>query len=577
MEVPQFLGDLGSKIAEGFQTVGNTLQDPGVKENLLRLAVNAGTMGGMNMAGYANEMKQLGDQRATQQLTEALGTAQSKWEAGDTEGALKDLDTTIGSLGKSPYAKPETIQALWKFRLERGEQVRKNKLYTAFLQDMVTSGDKMDNRTLFARGLAAGVDAESMAKLIPALKDQDHFTTTLVGESMPGWAITTDRRDGTVSYIAPPAGGRKPFKVSPLADETAAAFTDGKYTFNQIADRAAEGDIQAQAWLQDILALTQKTSSAQEPVFSRRDITNFLIKRGWRPEDKEWEGLYINIAKRDPIAPGGASVGRAVGTPSGSHFGDITVPDGPRLKKDAQGNTTLQPAPVVSGQAPTATPLTGGGGASGFKTGNGVVERMPSAEQTDQYVSYADLTPAKPGTALSDLENPKLYRKLPLAAINKLPNLRTAREMLDGMEKIINKRDDLWPVLTGDKKKDSKAVTAARFKWKALAGDDWLSNLSPYKGTDADVSEFASSQSGLPGVVRGMGDVGNIAQNEQAIQGEAAGLKGVAGKQAALARINTVRRMLDASVTGVGLGSYFNPKPVGSFSQGGTTESGLKY
>jgi hypothetical protein len=153
------------------------------------------------------------------------------------------------------------------------------------------------------------------------------------------------------------------------------------------------------------------------------------------------------------------------------------------------------------------------------------------------------------------------YVAVPKGSPEKFAGMRTVNTMLQSMEKVIERRPDLFPVLGDDILENGRKLSAARLKWQALTRDwSFLKDADP----TTEIGEFISNLAAIPRLVRGFGEVGNLAKDEQAIAREAAGLNGPSGAQTAQAKINNIRRMLNDGLAGHGLQPFIRATKPGA-------------
>ena len=231
-------------------------------------------------------------------------------------------------------------------------------------------------------------------------------------------------------------------------------------------------------------------------------LTEILVRRGLKPGTLEFDKWYANFVGRMGV-PGVGAVG------GGSFLPEPVAPGVP-------AGPVLPPVPLVPA--------------------------IMSPSEAAGLVHKQTLESPPPGTAITDPAIRRDYIQMPTQAINKLGPLKTFGGVLDAMEATIKSRGDLWPTLTGNPVRDAAAVTEARVKYRLYA-----SQRSPLYGTDSDISQFESNRIGIPTGARAFSEVGNLAQAEQAIVAESIGL-GAEGKQAALARLDNIRRLINAGL-----------------------------
>lgn len=521
-----------------FDRIDQYVNNPEVKAGLLKAGIHWGQFGNVNTSGMEKELADLQSGQAMSQLNEALIGTQKKWESGDNEGALADLDNHINTLAKNPYMRPEALKAVLQLRMEKGQEFTQDKRDRDWIESLTGNEAPLD---LIKSGIKGQVKPETL-KLIQQNKKAGYEFVHDAKLGLVGW-----QNPATQQFIPMP-GYMKPEDddaIKPTAEQDAWAVNLYGQGMKQLKKDAIEGKPLAQEALGAILT---QSKSHNDPVLQRKDIEKYLDDRGWKKEDADYSKQYLSLARAYQMAPGGGLMG----------LGEVTIPFGPNYKPKSGAAIPPPPAARTGAGLPPVAPL-GGGATPG--TGGLMAERLPSPEQTDQYVDKETGTPAPSGMTLTQIEQSGKYAKLPIQVINKFGTIRTARAALDSIEDVIERRKDLFPDLTGDNKKDAKAVSAARLKFKALAGDGVISQFSPWKGTDPDIGRFLSNLSALPTFARGMGDVGNIATKEQEIHAAAVGMTGGSGRQDALARIDNIRQLYNSGLEGLGVRGLFNRRP----------------
>ena len=206
------------------------------------------------------------------------------------------------------------------------------------------------------------------------------------------------------------------------------------------------------------------------------------------------------------------------------------------------------PAPVEGGAA--APPA--GAPAPAPRGPRAMIERPPQAEELQKYVNVRTLDSAPPGKTLTELQASKDYIVMPAQAINQLPALKSFGTALQEMEKIILKREDTWPKLTENKLKNAAAILKARANFALATGIGKIPytgvEISPLAGTDAELGRFASMLITRATAVRSFGDVGNLAEVEQAVASEALALHRATSREDALARIDNIRNLINSKL-----------------------------
>jgi hypothetical protein len=294
-------------------------------------------------------------------------------------------------------------------------------------------------------------------------------------------------------------------------------------------------------------------------LFSRADAARALTAQGIRPGTPRWDIEFANMT-RPPISvpnvgafPATAILGGGGGAAPGTGApGPAGAPGAPSAT-GAPGPAAGTPGPMA--QAP--------GGA--MQTPRIAVPTDPS--RLTKYVSIDTLQ--HPPTSMSEPEIQKSgkYVAVPETFVNGLSYMRTVQEQLQSAENVIRSRPDLWPTLAARKDakdkslsgKDMLAVSQARAKYAALT-----SPISPAKGTDPDVAQFQSNLVAMPGLVKTMGDAGNVAIVEQQVAAASSGMNGGASREAALAAINNVRNLINGRLAQAGVNVRLKSEQTGT-------------
>ena len=271
-----------------------------------------------------------------------------------------------------------------------------------------------------------------------------------------------------------------------------------------------------------------EAEAATTPV-TRKDIAGALTAAGWKPDMPGYQQAYLNVARQVSAQGIGVfGVGQFVVPPPGQPGGAAPPVPSPGLPGSPPARLGGPPSPLIP--AP-ATP-----------------------EQLTHFMDKETLQPPAPHTTLEEIRKSGRFVAVPNAFLPAMSQMRTTAALLDSIETIIRKRDDLFPPLTGKTAVDALKVTAARAKYESLTN-----SLSPLKGTDVDVATFDSNLIAMPATVRAFGDVGQIPIQEREISAQAIGMR-AGGKQAALARIENIRALLNARMEAQGVTLRFHSK-----------------
>lgn len=229
---------------------------------------------------------------------------------------------------------------------------------------------------------------------------------------------------------------------------------------------------------------------------------------------------YNDLARFTMLPPGGGVVGAGSGFP----------PDTPVKLGPAAG---IPGAPSGPGAVPGNYPPTGP---------RLLTERAPSAVEATHYVNKVTLQPPPTGMTLTEIQQSGQYQQVPTGSIPAIKQLNTVKSMLDEAEKVIESRPDLFPPSVKSLVMDN--IKVAKSASLYLAG----------KKTDADIGNLEALKVALPTTVKAFGDTGNVAVKEREITDAALGLS-PSTKEAAMARINTIRRLVNASAATAGFPS----------------------
>ena len=327
-------------------------------------------------------------------------------------------------------------------------------------------------------------------------------------------------------------GGRTDLDPKDLQTAGAQALVAFRHEYGR---DATEADFPKVQEISNRIRKAQKEAEAEAattPV-TRKDIVGALTAAGWKPDMPGYQQAYLNIARQ--VSAQGIGVFGA---------GQFVVPP-----PGQPGGAAL---PVPSAALPGTQPPRPGGPPSPL------IPAPATPEQLTHFMDKETLQPPAPHTTLEEIRKSGRYVAVPNAFLPAMSQMRTTAALLDSIETIIRKRDDLFPPLTGKTATDALKVTAARAKYESLTN-----SLSPLKGTDVDVATFDSNLIAMPATVRAFGDVGQIPIQEREISAQAIGMR-AGGKQAALARIENIRALLNARLEAQGVTLRFHSKAKGS-------------